>query len=67
MKRKHFYAIGALVAAAVAVYLLTRASISAAAASSPPAVAGTVTSGSGSLTIDSNVNSPTFGLPITTT
>jgi len=59
MKRKRLYvAIGA----GVAVWLLLRKK--AAAAAAPPVVAGDVISGSQSLIIDTNVLSPTFGLPI---
>lgn len=62
LKRKHLYIAGAVAAAGVAVYFLLRASKS----SAPPAVPGTLTSGSASLTIDTNVLSPSFGLPIPT-
>lgn len=44
-------------------YLLLR-SKKAAAAAAPPAVAGEVDSGSQSATFNTNVLSPTFGLPI---
>jgi hypothetical protein len=57
MKRKLLY----LVAGAGILYLLWPRK---AAAAAPPAVAGTVTSGSQSVVIDTNVLSPTFGLPV---
>ena len=58
MKRKRLLvAIGA----GVVLYLLLRRKASAATA---PAVAGVVSSGSQSVTIDTNVLSPTFGEPI---
>jgi hypothetical protein len=60
MSRKHLYYAGAAAAAALLIYLLRRSSTPAA----PPVVAGTVTSGSQSLTINDNVLSPDFGLPI---
>lgn len=58
MRKTYLYVAGA-VGVGVLVWLLTRKS------SSPGAVAGTVTSGSQGLTIDTNVLSPTFGQPIT--
>lgn len=59
MKKKVLY----VIAGAGVLYLIFR-SRPAAAATSPPAVAGTVTSGSQSVVIDDNVLSPTFGLPL---
>lgn len=60
MKRKQLYVAGAVALGGLALYFLCRASKS----SSPPAVAGTLTSGGQSLQIDDNVLSPGFGLPI---
>jgi len=59
MKRKYLWYAGAAAAAAALVYFLRRRSPPA-----PPAIAGTVTSGDQSTTIDTNVLSPGFGLPI---
>lgn len=61
MSRKHLYGAGAIALGLVGLYFLVRASKS----KTPPAVPGTVTSGSQSVQIDTNVLSPTFGLPIT--
>jgi hypothetical protein len=61
VKRKYLYAAGVVVAGGVAIWWLRRPSTPAAA----PAVAGTLTSGSQSTVIDTNVLSSTFGLPIT--
>jgi len=58
MNRKTLWVVGI----SAALWLLLRSKKAAAAA--PPAVAGDVESGSQSLTIDTNVLSPTFGLPI---
>ncbi len=53
------YGLGALVLIAIVAHVA-----GAAQSSGPPAVAGEVTSGSQSTEIDTNVLSPTFGLPI---
>lgn len=63
MTKKHLYVAGAIAAGLAALYFLIRA----AKPSGPPAVAGDVTSGSASTTIDTNVLSPGFGLPIGST
>lgn len=59
VKRAYLYAGGAAVALGLLYWLWPK---SAAGSSGPIAVAGTVTSGSQSVTIDDNVLSPTFGL-----
>lgn len=61
--RKYLYASGGGILAAVLAYLCLRSS-DADAAPAPPAVTGQITSGQKALTIDDNVLSPTFGLPI---
>jgi hypothetical protein len=58
-KRKYLYALAALGVGGLVIYLLRRSSTPA-----PPAVPGTLSSGSASTTIDTNVLSPGFGLPI---
>lgn len=61
MKLKYLW-YAAAAAGALLAYWLRRPTTSA-----PPAVAGTVVSGNQTAVIDTNVLSPTFGLPIGTT
>ena len=62
VQRKHLYVAGAVAAGLLVVWWLRRGSSTS--TSKPPAVAGTITSGSQSLTIDTNVESETFGLVV---
>lgn len=61
--RKFIYAGGGGIVAAILAYICFRSS-DADAAPLPAAVQGQITSGQKALTIDTNVLSPTFGLPI---
>lgn len=61
--RKVLYAGGGGIVAAILAYFCFRSS-DASPASAPPAVTGQVTSGQKTLTIDTNVLSPTSGQPI---